>query len=77
MTTCQIENKEQKLKIHISLGWKLYLELLKVQYCDHLLFNIFLVGLFFILSNINIASYADDNTSYIATDNIDDLVKSL
>ena len=42
-----------------------------------LLFNIFLAGLFFIISNINIASYADDNTSYIAIDNIDDLIKSL
>ena len=42
-----------------------------------LLFNIFLDGLFFIISNINIASYADDNTSYIAADNIDDLIKSL
>ena len=42
-----------------------------------LLFNIFLAGLFFIISNINIASYADDNTSYIAADSIDDLIKSL
>ena len=41
------------------------------------LFNIFLAGLFFIISNINIASYADDNTSYIAADSIDDLIKSL
>ena len=40
-----------------------------------LLFNIFLADLFFIISNINIASYADDNTSYIAADNIDDLIK--
>ena len=29
------------------------------------------------ISNINIASYADDNTSYISADNIDDLIKSL
>ena len=42
-----------------------------------LLFNIFLAGLFFMISNINIASYADDNTSYISADNIDDLIKSL
>ena len=42
-----------------------------------LLFNIFLAGIFFIISNINIASYADDNTSDVAADNIDDLVKSL
>ena len=42
-----------------------------------LLFNIFLAGLFFIISNINIASYADGNTPYIAADNIHDLIKSL
>ena len=42
-----------------------------------LLYNIFLADLIFIISNIDIASYADDNTQYIATDNIDDLIKSL
>ena len=40
-------------------------------------FNIFLAERFFIISNINIASYADDNTPYIAVDYIDDLIKSL
>ena len=40
-----------------------------------LLFNILLADLFFIISNTNIASYADDNTSYIAADNIGDLIK--
>ena len=33
-------------------------------------------GLFFIISNINIASYADDNTSYIAVKK-NDLTESL
>ena len=42
-----------------------------------LLVNIFLTDLFFIIKNIDIASYVDDNTPYIAADNIDDLVKSL
>ena len=42
-----------------------------------LLFNIFLAGLFFIIRNIDIASYDDDNASYIAADNTDDLIKSL
>ena len=36
-----------------------------------LLFNIFMADLFFIISNIDIASYTDDNTLYIAADNID------
>ena len=42
-----------------------------------LLFKTFLANLFFIISNIEIASYTDDNTPYIAADNIDDLIKSL
>ena len=42
-----------------------------------LLYNIFLADLFFIMSNIDIASYADDNTSNIVSDNIDDLIKSI
>ena len=29
------------------------------------------------MSNINIASYVDDNTSCTAADNVDDLIKSL
>ena len=40
-----------------------------------LLFKIFLGDLFFILSNIDITSYADNNTPCIAADNIDDLTK--
>ena len=43
-----------------------------------LLFNIFFFGdLFFIISNIDIASYPDDKIPYIAADNIDDLIKLL
>ena len=36
-----------------------------------------LADVFFIIIIINIASYADDNTSYIAADSTDDLIKSL
>ena len=42
-----------------------------------LLYNIFLADLFLIIGNIDIASYADDNTPYIAADNTDALIKSL
>ena len=42
-----------------------------------LLLNIFLAGLNFLISNIDIASYADDDTPYVAADDIDDLIKSL
>ena len=35
-----------------------------------LLFNIFLADLFFILNDVNIASYADDNAPYVIADDI-------
>ena len=59
----------------MALGWKLW---------SYARFNIeitiiqnFLANLFFIISYIDIASYADDNSPYIAADNIGDLNKSL
>ena len=67
MATCQRENKKQKLKILIALGQKLYLEILTTILND----------LFFVIGNRDIASYANNNTPYIAVDNIDDLIKSL
>ena len=38
---------------------------------------LFFGDLLFIISNIDIASYPDDNIPYIAADNIDDLIKLL
>ena len=42
-----------------------------------LLFNIFMADLFFIMSNIDIASYADDNTPYIAADRVHCLIPTV
>ena len=42
-----------------------------------LLFNIFLADLFFILSEIDIANYADDNTPYTSSNDVNGLVKNL
>ena len=42
-----------------------------------LLFDIFLIDLFFIIDDTETASYADDNTPYVIADNIDGLIKSL
>ena len=44
---------------------------------EPLLFNIFLADLFFIVNDIDIENYADDNTPHVIADNIDDLIKSL
>ena len=41
-----------------------------------LLFNSFLIDLFFIIKDTDIAIYADDNTPYAIADNIDGVIKS-
>ena len=40
-----------------------------------LLFNIFLADLFFILSETDIANYADDNTPYTSSNDVNGLIK--
>ena len=42
-----------------------------------LLFNIFLADLFLILNDVDIASYADDNTPYVIADDINGVITSL
>ena len=42
-----------------------------------LLFNIFLCDLFLIMKNIDLASYADDNTPYITGNSIDEVIQNL
>ena len=42
-----------------------------------LLFNIFLEDLFFILNDVDIVSYAVDNTPYVIADNISGVIASL
>ena len=43
----------------------------------HLSFNIFLRDLFFIINEIDFASYADDNTPYVVGNNIEDVIIKL
>ena len=44
---------------------------------EPLLFNIFLSDLFLIVKDVNIASYADDNTLYGSCDAIEEVILSL
>ena len=60
----------------IALRWTLCFELHKVN-IETIIIQYFLVDLLFIISNVDIASYADDNVEYIVADIIDDLIKSL
>ena len=41
------------------------------------LFNIFLCDLFFIMNDVEFASYADDNTPYAVRTNIDEVIAAL
>ena len=41
------------------------------------MFNIFLADLFFLLNDVDIASYADDNTPYVIADDISGVITSL
>ena len=41
------------------------------------MFHIFLADLFFILNDVDIANYADDNTPYVIADGINGAIKSL
>ena len=41
------------------------------------MFNIFLADLLFILNDVDIANYADDNTLYVIADGINGAIKSL
>ena len=42
-----------------------------------LLFNIFLCDLFFVMNNVDFASYADDNTPYFIGKDLDDVISKL
>ena len=42
-----------------------------------LLFNIFLWDLFLIMKETSFASYADNNTPYVTTENLDEVITSL
>ena len=74
-----LSNRKQRIKIENNyITWmEVVFGVTQGSTLRPLLFNIFLAGLLFIISNINTVSYADDNTSYIAAYKIDDLIKSL
>ena len=56
---------------------ELILEVPQGSILGPLLFNIFLIDLFFIIEDTDIASYADDNKPYVIADNIDGVIKPL
>ena len=74
-----LSKRKQRIKTEntYSTCAEIIFELSQSSMLGPLLFNIFLADLFFIVNDIDIENYADDNTPYVIADNIDDLIKSL
>ena len=74
--TADLSNRKQRTKVNRT--YSSWLEIvLQGSVLDPLLFNIFLTDLFFILNDLDIAIYADDNTPYVIADDINVLITSL
>ena len=74
-----LSNRKQRTKIEST--YSTWLDIIfgvpQGSILGPLLFNVFLADLFFAVNDIDIASYGDDNTSYMIANNIDDLIASL
>ena len=77
MIIYQIGNKEQVNRIYSSRLEIVFGVPQGSSMRGLLLFNIFLADLFFILNDVDIASYADDNTPYVIADDISGVITFL
>ena len=71
-----LSNRKQRLKIENTCSTCLgtIFTVLQGSILGPLLFNIFLANLFVAINDIDIASYADDNTPCMIANNVDDLM---
>ena len=74
-----LSNWKQRTKVNRTYSsWlEIVLWVLQGSLLGPLLFNIFLADLLFILNNVDIASYADNNTPYVIADAINSVITSL
>ena len=74
-----LENRKQRAKINSAYSsWEeILFGVPKRSILGPLLFNIFLCEFFYMMGDTYFASYADDNTSYVSPDTIDEVIKRL
>ena len=74
-----LKNRMQRTKINSEYSsWEeIMFGVPQGSILEPLLFNIFLCDLFLIMENIDIASYADDNTPYTTGNSIEEEFKNL
>ena len=73
-----LSHRKQKTRLNNSYsGWlAVMFGVTQGSILGPLLFNTFLADLFLIHTDINIANFADDNTSYLSAKNVEDVIES-
>ena len=72
---------ERKQRVNINPSFRSYLDIIQdtpqVSILVPLLFNLFLCDLFLFVEVVDIMSYADDNTPYVCSENVDVTLEKL
>ena len=77
MIIYQTRNKELR-QIRTNISWlEIVFSVPQASILGPLSFNIFLADVPFILNDVDIVSYADDNTPYVIADDISGVITSL
>ena len=72
---------ERKQRVNINSSFRSYLDIIQdtpqISILGPLLFNLFLCDLFLFVEVVDIMSYADDNTPYVCSENVDVTLEKL